>query len=99
MTDHSVAAALSTDSTRQLEHFALMADLAGVDLFVSDTASDLFITCNASARSLRLGSKSSRRAEPNRCIRRTWCRRQAAAMASSWGWGRECPMGSMVLRL
>ena len=28
------------------------------------------------------------KAEPNRCMRRTWCFWQAAAMASSWGWGR-----------
>jgi len=82
MTDPSVAAALSEDSIRQLEHFALMADLAGVDLFVSDAASGLFITCNASAQPAWGTAKRSCSPSP----RKPW---RPIPLMTPPGWARD----------
>lgn len=49
-----LADALTEAARSQLDHFALMADLAGVDLLVSDAASGMFLACNDSAYT-RLG--------------------------------------------
>lgn len=54
MEGSGLALALSDAARSQLEHFALMADLDGVDLLVSDAASGLFVACNESAHT-RLG--------------------------------------------
>jgi len=54
MEGSGLAVGLSEAARAQLEHFGQLADLAGIDLLVSDAVSGLFIACNESAH-VRLG--------------------------------------------
>lgn len=54
MEGSGLAVGLSEAARVQLEHFGQLADLAGIDLLVSDAVSGLFIACNESAH-VRLG--------------------------------------------